>query len=70
MNVTSCICELLYTKRHAFLLSLLSDIYKITELILDPLLIGFVTSYCIKTLVGHELAGADSRLFQSIAVMA
>jgi hypothetical protein len=53
-----------------FLLSLLSDIYKITQLILDTLLVGFVTSYCIKTLVGHELAGADSRLFQSIAVMA
>jgi hypothetical protein len=54
-----------------YLLSLLSDdIYKITQLILEPLLVGFVTSYCMKTLVGHELAGADSRLFQSIAVMA
>jgi hypothetical protein len=34
-----------------YLLALLSDvIYEVTQLILETLLVGFVTSYCMETL--------------------
>jgi hypothetical protein len=71
MNVSSCIYELLYTKRHAlfsfsairlYLQSYTTNSRDFTRRICYTIL--------YENIVGQELSGADSLLFEYIAVMA
>jgi hypothetical protein len=71
MNVTFCTLNYFAPNDMLCLHSLQSDdMYQITQRIVLHYHVGFVTSYCMKTLVGHGRAECDSLLFQCIAVMA